>query len=196
MHLVVSNPASARIHTTAKPALNVVVAAFRAVRPHCVSYNFDELDHQADHALETLFSSSENARELADSARAVLVFPHVDRGGLLPGNHEGDGVMRVAGASVAYYRIVGATLARHATSHSFSLAFYFLADHALDYLNTRGGWNIGFGPTLVVAGTESPAIDASSPFTHDVYAVPFNQQGAASGLGLEGSRIFRLRPTP
>ncbi len=179
-----------------RPALKVVVAAFPAlltVSPAAAASSA-AIDTQADHALEALYATSDNAQELASCARAVLVFARIDSAGLALGGREGDGVMRIDGASAAYYRIVGA-LSSSNGAHAFSLAFFFIAPAALAYLDRTNRWDIGTGPSLTVAHSGFGRILNTTTLTEDVYAVPFGQRGLMAGLGLEGSRIFRIHPS-
>jgi hypothetical protein len=47
----------------------------------------------------------------------------------------------------------------------------------------------------VMASSATGRILNTTTLTEDVYAVPAGQCGLMAGLGLEGSRIFRIHPT-
>lgn len=177
-----------------RPALKVVVAAFPAPVPPAPtpSASSAAIDRQADRALESLFASSDNAEALAARAGGLLVFARVAnaRGAAL-GGQEGDGVMRIGGASAAYYRIVGAPSAPMNGAHAFSLAFFFVAPSALAQLDRAGAER---SRPAAVPSSYGPILNTST-LAEDVYAVPFGQRGLMAGLGLEGSRIFRIHPT-
>lgn len=180
-----------------RSALKVVVAAFPALATAsaAAATSSAAIDDKADCALDALYASSDNARELAKRARAVLVFAHVTNAGLVLGGREGDGVMRIGGASAAYYRIVGADAVPSSPGQAFSLAFFFASPAALGYLDRSGRWALNSGPSLSVAGSGFAQILNTSTLSEDVYAVPFGQRGLMAGLGLEGSRIFRIHPS-
>ena len=94
-------------------APNIAIAAFpaaawAATRRDAVA----PIDYDADRALTALYASSDKAREQARRALGVLVFPHIV--GLL-GRQEGEGVMRSAALSTAYYRIVTGTMPQPAS---------------------------------------------------------------------------------
>jgi lipid-binding SYLF domain-containing protein len=180
-----------------RSALKVVVAAFPALftAPAAAASSSTRIDEDADGALNALYGTSDNARQLATRASAVLVFARVANAGLLLGGQEGEGVMRIAGASAAYYRIIGAPAASAGAGQGFSLAFFFVAPSALAHLDQGGRWDIGAGPRLRVADAGFGQILDTTTLTEDVYAVPFGQRGLMAGLGLEGSRIFRIHPS-
>jgi lipid-binding SYLF domain-containing protein len=181
-----------------RSALKVVVAAFPSLLPASPApvASSAAIDEEADDALGALYASSDNAEALAARAQAVLVFARVGNAGVVLGSgQEGAGVMRIDGASAAYYRIVGAPSAGANGAHAFSLAFFFVAPSALAYLDRAGGWDLGAGPGLTVANSGLGRILSTTTLAEDVYAVPFGQRGLMAGLGLEGSRIFRIHPT-
>ena len=171
-----------------RSALKVAVAAFPALlaASPMSGPSSAAIDKQADHALEALYASSDNAQTLAGRAQAVLVFARVGNAGAAMSGAEGEGVMRIGGESAAYYRIVGAPIGANG-AHSFSLAFFFVAPSALAHLDAASRSHLGMGAT-------SAAILNVTTLAEDVYAVPTGQRGLMAGLGLEGSRIFRIHP--
>ena len=175
-----------------RTALKVVVAAFSAIlAAPCAAASSAAIDERATTALDALCASSDNAAALAARAQAVLVFARVANAGLA--GREGDGVMRIDGASAAYYRIAAPSTAPNAAAQPFSLAFFFVAPSALR--DSVGQWIFGAGPRLTVSGGGFGQILDSTALTEDVYAVPSGQRGLMAGLGLEGSRIFRIHPS-
>jgi lipid-binding SYLF domain-containing protein len=180
-----------------RSALKVVVAAFPSLlsASAAAAASSAAIDEQADSALGALYASSDNAEALAARAQAVLVFARVGNAGFaLGGSQDGAGVMRIDGASAAYYRIVGAPSAGANGAHPFSLAFFFVPPSALSCLDRTGGWDFGARPSLGVTHTGLGRILNTTTLAEDVYAVPFGQRGLMAGLGLEGSRIFRIHP--
>ena len=173
-----------------RSALKVAVAAFPALlaASPMSGPSSAAIDKQADRALEALYASSDNAQTLADRAQAVLVFARVGNAGAAMSGAEGEGVMRIGGASAAYYRIVGAPIGANG-AHSFSLAFFFVAPSALAHLDAAEP----IGPRH--GRHASAAILNVTTLAEDVYAVPTGQRGLMAGLGLEGSRIFRIHPS-
>lgn len=174
-----------------RSALKVAVAAFPALlaTSPMSAPSSAAIDRQANRALEALYASSDNAQTLADRARAVLVFARVGNAGAATSGAEGKGVMRIGGASAAYYRIVGAPVASNG-AHAFSLAFFFVSPSALAQLDASGRRDAGMAPS----STAGAILNVTS-LAEDVYAVPAGQRGLMAGLGLDGSRIFRIHPS-
>lgn len=174
-----------------RSALKIAVAAFPALlaASPMSAPSSAAIDRQANRALEALYASSDDAQTLADRARAVLVFARVGNAGAATSAAEGKGVMRIGGASAAYYRIVGAPIGSNG-AHPFSLAFFFVRPSALAHLDVASRWDASMGPPSAAG-----RILNVTTLNEDVYAVPSGQRGLMAGLGLEGSRIFRIHPS-
>ena len=68
------------------------------------------LNREADHALG-VFSEQVNGSEVfLNQAAGYLVFPRVIKAGAVAGGETGEGVLRVGGSTVAYYRTTSGSI--------------------------------------------------------------------------------------
>jgi lipid-binding SYLF domain-containing protein len=125
---------------------------------------------------------------------AILVFPEIIKAGLLIGGQSGDGVLFKGGKAAAYYNISAGSFGLQAGAQTFSYALFFMNNAALAYLDKSAGWQVGVGPSVVVADEGMAKSMTSTTLSHDVYAFPFGQRGLMAGLGIEGSKITRITP--
>ncbi|HEY6008977.1 MAG TPA: lipid-binding SYLF domain-containing protein [Geobacteraceae bacterium] len=157
-----------------------------------------DIDRDAKAALETLYQSTPAARQLAEKAKGILVFPSIFKGGLIVGAQYGDGALFKNGKVVGYYNSVAGSYGLQAGVQKFGYAMFFMNDAALAYLNKSKGWEIGVGPSVVVVDKESAVAFGKSLTTStlkdDIYAFIFSQKGLMAGLGLQGSKITRIEP--
>jgi lipid-binding SYLF domain-containing protein len=154
-----------------------------------------EIDRDVDQALQQLEAHSPNVAELIHKSKAVLVFPSIVKGGLLMvGGQYGDGALRRGGKTVAYYNISAASFGLQLGGQTFAYALIFMKQSALDYLRKSSGWAVGSGPSVVVLDEGAAKSTTSTTVTQDVVAVPFSQEGLMAGLGIEGSKITRIKP--
>jgi len=151
------------------------------------------VDNKIDKALRKLYADAPIAKDLSTRAKAILVFPKISKAGFLFGGAYGEGVLRKGGVDVANYNSVAASYGLQAGVQSFGYALFFMNDQALTYLDNSGGWEIGSGPSVVVVDKGMAKKLSSTTLTQDVYAFIFGQQGLMAGLGLEGSKITRIR---
>lgn len=153
-----------------------------------------ELQTKSAAALATLRRVRSDAVPVLDKAVATLVFPEVMKGGLLIGGEYGEGVLRAGNALRGYYSIAAASFGLQAGAQSFSLAMLFMNEPALAYLDRSDGWQVGAGPSFVVADEAFARQFTSTTLTQDVVAYIFGQQGLMGGLGIEGAKITRYTP--
>jgi lipid-binding SYLF domain-containing protein len=71
---------------------------------------------------------------------------------------------------------------------------FFMTDSALESLNSRAGFEIGSGPSIVVVDAGKARTLTTTTLRDDVYAFIFGQKGLMAGLGLQGSKITRISP--
>ena len=152
-----------------------------------------ELNADGKAALGRLYAQSDRARRYARDARAILIFPKIVKAGLVVGGQGGEGVLFVRGRPTAYYKIGAVSYGLQAGGQSFSYALFLMNDRALNYLNKNERWQIGSGPSVVVIDQGKAMSTTSTTLTQDVYAMPFGQKGLMAGLGLEGSKITRIK---
>ena len=170
----------------------VLITAALAHPTHAASAA--EIDRKAGEALQQLLASHEAARTLAREARAILVFPSIVKGGFLFGGQFGDGALRSGDRTLGYYRTVSASYGLQAGLQTYGYALFLMNESALAYLDKSGGWEIGVGPTLVVVDKGTAGALTTTTARSDVYAFFFDQQGLMAGIGLQGTKIFRIHP--
>jgi len=152
-----------------------------------------DLDRSAAAALRRLISESSAARQVNQKAIAVLVFPKIVKVGFLLGGAYGEGGLIQGGQTVAYYNSAAASYGLQAGVQWFGYALFFMNAGALNYLDSSQGFEIGIGPSVVVVDSGLARKMSSTTLTQDVYAFIFNQNGLMAGLGLEGSKITKIK---
>jgi lipid-binding SYLF domain-containing protein len=152
------------------------------------------IDRSADNALARLYRELPAARALARDAKAILVFPSVTKGGLMVGGQYGEGALRKGGRTVGYYKTTAVSYGLQAGVQRFGYALFFMTDAALEHLDQTDGWEIGAGPSVVVVDEGMATTLTTTTARSDVYAFVFSQKGLMAGLGLQGSKITRIKP--
>jgi lipid-binding SYLF domain-containing protein len=174
--------------------LGLTAAAAVSVAPKAKAASRAEINARADEAMGRLFSYNPRARELADRARGVLIFPRIYKAGFIFGGAGGEGVLHVGGRPTAYFSIGAASFGFQAGIQAYSLAMFFMTRSALDYLRTSQGWALGGGPEITVIDQGMAAELNTRNATEPVYAMVFAQKGLMGGLSLSGSKITHIHP--
>jgi len=152
-----------------------------------------EIRRDATAALKKLYAGTPKAKELADKAKGVLVFPSVIKAGFMVGGLFGEGVLFKEGKAVAYYNTVALSYGFQAGAQKYGYAMLFMNDAALKYLDKSDGWEVGTGPSIVVMDKGAAGGISTTTTMSDVYAFIFNQTGLMGGLGLQGTKITKIK---
>lgn len=153
-----------------------------------------EIDRDVDISIEKLRAGSPIAKELAKTAKGILVFPSVVKGGLIVGGQYGVGALREGGKTSGYYNTVAASYGLQAGAQAFGYAMFFMKDSALQYLKESQGWEVGSGPSFVVMDEGMAKSFTTSSAKDDIYVFFYGQQGMMAGLGIQGSKITKIEP--
>ena len=150
-----------------------------------------EIETDARASWKNFMETNEGARALNDEAVAVLIFPNIVKAGFIAGGHYGDGVMIDGEKTIDFYNSSAASYGLQAGAQRFGYALIFTNEKALDYVNTSSGWEIGVGPSVVIANKGLATNLTSTTLRADVYAFVYDQQGLMAGGGIQGTKITR-----
>jgi lipid-binding SYLF domain-containing protein len=153
----------------------------------------EELSRNAVRALDQLCATNTSARLLRDHAVGILVFPTIVKAGFMFGGQIGEGALLKNGRTAGYYNSVAASYGLQAGIQAFGYALFFMNQKALAYLDKSAGFEIGVGPSIVVVDEGIGKSLTSTTITQDVYAFIFDQQGLMAGVGIQGSKITKIR---
>jgi lipid-binding SYLF domain-containing protein len=151
-----------------------------------------EIDSGADATLTRLYSGTRGAKELADRAQGILIFPRVLSGGLVVGGEYGDGVLRSGGRAVGYYRVVGGSFGWQIGAQSQAIVLMFLTQEALERFRNSNGWTIGADATVSVARVGATGEIDSNTVRQSIVGFALTNVGLYAGVKLDGSKITRL----
>lgn len=154
----------------------------------------EDLNKDADRALQILYKSNPVAKDISKKAKEILVFPKIYRAGLVFGGSYGEGVLFRGSEVDSYYNSVSASWGWQAGVQSYSYVVFLMNDKAVNYLKKTKGWEIGVGPTVVVLDKGVAKNLSSTTLKDDAYAVIFDQEGLMASLSIEGTKISRIKP--
>lgn len=153
-----------------------------------------EIDAHADAALSEFRKTVKGADEYLAAAKGVLMIPEVKKVGLVVGGQWGDGVLRVGGKTVDYYRLAAASVGLQAGVQRANYLFVFLTEEALNNFRSGKGWDAGIdaGVTLIdeSVGASVDTLKAKS----SVVAFIFGKEGLMGGYSLKGQKLTRFKP--
>lgn len=180
---------------TLRKLLVIAAAAFSlcALSDQASATTSDELNKDSAQALQTLYKTNPFAETIAKNARAILVFPHILKAGLVFGGSYGEGVLTKNSHFDGYYNSVSASWGWQAGAESYGYVVFLMNDKAVNYLAKSQGWEIGVGPSVVVVDEGVAKNLSTSTLKKDAYAFIFDQQGLMVSLSIEGTKISKIK---
>lgn len=160
------------------------------------SVNSSELAADSRMALNKLYKQNPAARKLGANAKGILVFPNITKGGFIVGGMGGNGALiRSDGSIRDFYQTAGASYGLQAGVQQYGYALFLMDSQAFANINSSKGWEVGASPSLVIVDEGKAASLSTTTVDAGTYAFFFNQRGLMGGLGLQGSKITRIRPS-
>lgn len=153
----------------------------------------EDLNRDADHALQLLYRTNPVAEDLSKKAKAVLVFPNVVKAGFVFGGAYGEGVLKQGAHIDSYYNSFTGSWGLQAGAQSYGYAVFLMSNKAVSYIHRSHGWEIGVGPTVVLVNEGVAKNLSTSTLKDDAYAFIFDQQGLMLGVSIEGTKISRIK---
>jgi lipid-binding SYLF domain-containing protein len=152
-----------------------------------------DLDRDAQEALQKLYKTNTLAEQLSHSAKAVLIFPNIVKAGLIFGGSYGEGELLKDSKVDGYYNTVSGSWGLQIGAQSYGYVIFLMTDKAVNYLNESHGWEIGVGPTVVMVDAGVAKNLSTSTLKEDAYAFIFGQQGLMAGVSIEGSKVTPIK---
>ncbi len=145
-------------------------------------------------SLDQFFRQTPGARELANNAAGVLVFPTVVKAGFGIGGEYGEGALLVGGRPVGYYNLVSASFGFQLGAQARTVIIMFMTPSALAGFNRTAGWKVGVDGSVTLITLGAGASIDTSQITSPVIGFVLDPTGLMYNLTLEGSKISRINP--
>ena len=172
----------------------LAATAFLVANPHRAEASAAQINADANAALQSFVRQIGGARELANKAAGVLVFPSIVKAGFGFGGEYGEGVMIVRGKPSGYYNLVSASFGFQLGVQERSVIILFMTEDALWKFRSTNGWKVGVdGSVAIITVGAGGSIDSNN-ITNPVIGFVLDPKGLMYNLTLEGSKISRINP--
>ena len=151
-----------------------------------------QIDMDADEVL-TIFKEDIGGSEVfLNQSAGYLVFPRALRAGLVAGAETGEGVLRVGGKTVDYFRITSGSLGLQAGAQARSIVICFMSEDSLNDFRNSSGWRVGVDGSVALIDVGAGKTIDSHNVRDPVVGFIFNSSGLMANLTLEGTRFTRI----
>ncbi|HSD92417.1 MAG TPA: lipid-binding SYLF domain-containing protein [Methyloceanibacter sp.] len=162
--------------------------------PRLAAAGAAEIDAAANETLHSFVRQVPGARELANKAAGILVFPSVVKAGIGLGGEYGEGILLNQQKVEGYYNLISASFGFQLGVQARSIIIMFMTQDALAGFQRRAGWKIGVdGSVTIITVGVGGTIDTDK-IVSPVIGFIIDPKGLMYNLTLEGSKISRINP--
>jgi lipid-binding SYLF domain-containing protein len=152
-----------------------------------------EIQHDANETLHSFVRQIGGARELANKAVGILVFPSVIKAGFGIGGEYGEGLLIVGQRPAGYYNLISASFGFQLGAQERSVIIMFMTKEALDQFHQLAGWKVGVDASVAIITVGVGGSIDTDKVTQPVIGFILDQKGLMYNLSLEGSKISRIK---
>jgi lipid-binding SYLF domain-containing protein len=152
----------------------------------------DKLNRESDEALKAFSEEINGADVFLSQAAGYLVFPRVIKVGIGVGAETGEGVLRVGGSTVAYYRTTSGSIGLQLGAQAKSIVIAFMTPEALSKFRNSEGWKVGVDGSVALIDIGAGKTIDSDNIRDPVVGFIFGSKGLMYNLTLEGSKFTKL----
>jgi lipid-binding SYLF domain-containing protein len=150
------------------------------------------LSGDADQALQEFRKQVNGADVFLNQAAGYLVFPKVYKAGIGVGGETGEGVLRVGGAVVDYYRIAAGSVGFQLGAQAKSIVIVFMTRDALDRFRKSEGWRVGVDGSVALVDVGAGKTIDSDNVRDPVVGFIYGSKGLMYNLTLEGTKFTKI----
>ena len=151
-----------------------------------------KLNRESDKALQVFKEDIDGADVFLDQAAGYLVFPRVVKVGIGIGGETGEGVLRVGGSTVAYYRTTAGSIGFQLGAQAKSIVVVFMTREALDKFRNASGWKVGVDGSVALIDIGAGKTIDTNNVKDPVVGFIFGSKGLMYNLTLEGTYFAKL----
>jgi lipid-binding SYLF domain-containing protein len=151
-----------------------------------------EIDAGVHETLDRFFYKVGGARELANKAVGILVFPSVVKAGFGFGGEYGEGALLIDGRTAGYYNTVSASFGFQLGIQERSVIIAFMTPQALRQFRSTAGWKIGADASVAIITVGAGGSIDTNKITSPVVGFILDPKGLMYNLTLEGTKISRI----
>ena len=152
----------------------------------------EKIDREADKALQVFKDDIDGSEIFINQAAGYLVFPRVIKVGIGVGAETGEGVLRVGGQTVGYYRTTSGSVGLQLGSQAKSIVIAFMTKDSLQKFRNSSGWKVGVDGSVALIDLGGGKTIDSNNVRDPVVGFIFGSKGLMYNLTLEGSKFSKL----
>ncbi len=152
----------------------------------------EKIDRESNKALDVFRDEVSGSEIFLQQAAGYLVFPRVIKIGIGIGAETGEGVLRVGGQTVEYYRTTSGSIGLQLGAQAKSIVIAFMTKASLKKFRESSGWKVGIDGSIALIDLGAGKTIDSHNVSDPVVGFIFGSKGLMYNLTLEGSKFSKL----
>lgn len=153
----------------------------------------EKIDRESNKALRVFKEDVQGSEVFLNQAAGFLVFPRVIKVGIGIGGETGEGVLRVGGTTVDYYRTTSGSFGLQLGAQAKSIVIVFMTNEALNKFRNAEGWKVGVDGSVALIDIGAGKTIDSQNVSDPVVGFIFGSKGLMYNLTLEGTKFSKLK---
>ena len=167
------------------------LAAVCSLAAGCVT-SAGSLNQEANDAVQEFRNQVNGADVFLNQAAGYLVFPKVYKAGIGVGGETGEGVLRVGGSVVDYYRLAAGSVGFQLGAQAKSIVIVFMTRDALDRFRKSEGWRVGVDGSVALIDIGAGKTIDSDNVRDPIVGFIYGSKGLMYNLTLEGTKFTKI----
>jgi len=169
----------------------LALAAVVATASGCVTPS-SAINRSSDQAIQDFRQQVTGSEVFLNQAAGYLVFPKVYKAGIGVGGETGEGVLRVGGSPVGYYRIAAGSVGFQFGAQAKSVVIVFMTRDALDRFRNSEGWRVGVDGSVALVDVGAGKTIDSDNVRDPIVGFIYGSKGLMYNLTLEGTKFTKI----
>ena len=151
-----------------------------------------KIEKRSNEALQTFQDEVNGSEVFLSQAAGYLVFPRVIKVGMGLGAETGEGVLRVGGQTVGYYRTTAGSVGLQLGAQAKSIVIAFMTKESLQKFRDSSGWKVGVDGSVALIDLGAGKTIDTNNIKDPVVGFVFGSKGLMYNLTLEGTKFTKL----
>ncbi len=152
----------------------------------------EKIDRESNKALDVFRDEISGSEIFLQQAAGYLVFPRVIKIGIGIGAETGEGVLRVGGQTVDYYRTTSGSIGLQLGAQAKSIVIAFMTKASLKKFRESSGWKVGIDGSIALIDLGAGKTIDSHNVSDPVVGFIFGSKGLMYNLTLEGTKFSKI----
>jgi lipid-binding SYLF domain-containing protein len=151
-----------------------------------------EIDANVNAAMQRFYNEVSGARDLANRAAGILVFPDVVKAGFGIGGEFGEGALRKGGRTQNYYRLVSGSIGFQFGAQVKTEVILFMSEQALNNFRNSDGWEAGVDGSVALIHLGAGGEVDTNTINKPIIGFIISNKGLMYNLSFEGAKISKI----